>query len=51
MEDPLLGSVRLSDIDKVVLKSSVDVDAWGRQPVESYASGAHHQGSTHNGSG
>lgn len=48
MEDPLLGSVGLGDVDDVILESPVDVYARRREPVQGYSSGALHQGNAHN---
>ena len=47
MEGPLLPCVGLSDVDLVVLEPAVDVDAWGRQPVEGYEGGALGYGYVH----
>ena len=47
IEGPLLPCVGLSDVDLVVLEPAVDVDAWGRQPVEGYEGGALGYGYVH----
>lgn len=40
VEGPLLARVCLSYVDQVVLESPIDVDTWGRQPVQRYEGGA-----------